>query len=74
MVLFGCAARISPRNDITTLAFYGHGSETILFFSMWQTFPSLYGSISIFLGYLAIKFDLLMFSNIFDSILKPIVE
>ena len=22
------------RNDITTLAFYGHGSETILFFSM----------------------------------------
>ena len=25
-----------PRNDITTLAFYGHGSEAILFFSMWQ--------------------------------------
>ena len=24
------------RNDITTLAFYGHGSEAILFFSMWQ--------------------------------------
>ena len=23
-----------PRNDITTLALYGHGSETILFFSM----------------------------------------
>ena len=24
------------RNDITTLALYGHGSEAILFFSMWQ--------------------------------------
>ena len=24
----------SPRNNITTLALYGHGSETILFFSM----------------------------------------
>ena len=23
-----------PRNDITTLALYGHGIETILFFSM----------------------------------------
>ena len=26
----------SIRNDITTLAFNGHGSEAILFFSMWQ--------------------------------------
>ena len=26
----------SGRNDITTLALYGHGSEAILFFSMWQ--------------------------------------
>ena len=24
------------RNDITTLAFYGHSSEAIKFFSMWQ--------------------------------------
>ena len=42
------------RYDITTLiALYGHGSETILFFSMGhgkviQSVPSLYGSISIF--------------------------
>ena len=28
--------QIKTRNDITTLALYGHGSEAILFFSMWQ--------------------------------------
>ena len=27
---------VYSRNDITTLAFYGHGSEAILFFSMGQ--------------------------------------
>ena len=58
------------RNDITTLAFYGHGSEAILFFSMWQ------GKVihAISLGYFAMKFDLLMFSNIFDTISKFTVE
>ena len=42
----------SFRNGITTLALYGHGSETIQFFSMGHGkihFPIIiYGSISIF--------------------------
>ena len=52
------------RNDITTLAFYGHGSESILFFSMWQGkvihFPVIVWFYKHFLlRYFAMKFDLL---------------
>ena len=57
------------RNDITTLALYGHGSETILFFSMGH------GKVKVFsLRYFATKFNFLMFSNIFYVISTFTVE
>ena len=70
---------LNIRNDITTLAFYGHGSEAILFFLMGygKVIPSLYGSRKIFFGNFAMKYDLLMFSNVphtFDTISTFTVE
>ena len=67
------------RNDITTLALYGHGSETILFFSMGHGkvihFPIIIWFYKHFsLRYFATKFDLLMFSNIFDIVSTFTVE
>ena len=62
------------RNDITTLALYGHGSETIIFFSMGHGEVIHFLVIIFSLRYFATKFDLLMFSIIFDIISTFTVE
>ena len=69
---------MAARNDITTLALYGHGSENPILFNGARESDSLshhYIVLYAFsLRYFATKFDLLMFSNIFDIISTFTVE